>query len=99
MATETYSNGTTTIDAFEEFRRMAAQIHQQFNAPYSKVINAASTPPAPAQNLTDGTNDKFYRPIPSKTLTTNTFIKSWKVEHTAGRETKKQKLKFLFSKI
>jgi hypothetical protein len=87
---DTYSNGT--IDAFDEFRRMAAQIHQQFNAPYSKVINAASSP-SPPNPLTDGiqTNggsDKNARTsstnAQNKTLPTSTFAKSWKIEHTAG---------------
>jgi hypothetical protein len=87
---DTYSNGT--IDAFDEFRRMAAQIHQQFNAPYSKVINAASSP-SPPISTTDGTqinggNEKNTRALltiaQNKTLPTGTFTKSWKVEHTAG---------------
>jgi hypothetical protein len=87
---DTYSNGT--IDAFDEFRRMAAQIHQQFNAPYSKVINAASSPSPPIPT-TDGTqinggNEKNTRALltiaQNKTLPTGTFTKSWKVEHTAG---------------
>lgn len=87
---ETYTNGT--IDAFDEFRRMAAQIHQQFNAPYSKVINAASTPSPPISTVdgitSNGVNEKNPRtPVPNtanKTLPAINFIKSWKVEHTAG---------------
>ena len=90
MSTDTYSNGT--IDPFEEFRRMAAQIHQQFNAPYSKVINAASSPSLPVP-LTDGIqinggHEKNARALlaiaQNKILPTNTFTKAWKVEHTAG---------------
>jgi hypothetical protein len=90
LMADTYTNGT--IDAFEEFRRMAAQIHQQFNAPYSKVINAASSP-SPSISMTDGVqsnggSDKNTRPLSTisqnKMLPTSTFTKSWKVEHTAG---------------
>jgi hypothetical protein len=85
---ETYSNGT--IDAFDEFRRMAAQIHQQFNAPYSKVINAASSPSPPTIDgiRTNGGNEKntpaLLTVAQNKMLPTGTFIKSWKFEHTAG---------------
>jgi hypothetical protein len=89
---ETYTNGT--VDSFDEFRRMAAQIHQQFNAPYSKVINAASSFSPPIANIDgtaiNGTIDKNPRtasaaPIPpNKPLPTSSFIKIWKVEHTAG---------------
>ncbi len=90
LMADTYTNGT--IDAFDEFRRMAAQIHQQFNAPYSKVINAASSP-SPSIPATDGVqinggSDKNTRPLSTisqnKMLPTSTFTKSWKVEHTAG---------------
>lgn len=87
---ETYTNGT--VDPFDEFRRMAAQIHQQFNAPYSKVINAASSPSPPISTIdgiaSNGVIDKNPRtPVPNvanKQLPASNFIKSWKVEHTAG---------------
>jgi len=92
LMADTYSNGT--IDAFDEFRRMAAQIHQQFNAPYSKVINAASSPStSPPIPITDGTqinggSEKNTRALltmaQNKTLPTGTFTRSWKVEHTSG---------------
>ena len=87
---ETYTNGT--VDTFDEFRRMAAQIHQQFNAPYSKVINAASSfsPPIAISDgtVSNGTIDKNPRTpfptAPNKPLPPNNFMKLWKVEHTAG---------------
>ncbi len=91
LMAEPFTNGTT--DAFEEFRRMAAQIHQQFNAPYSKVINAASSPSPPiptsdgTQNMNNG-NDKHSKTLftttQNRTPPVGTFMKSWKVEHTAG---------------
>ncbi|CAM4791122.1 unnamed protein product [Rotaria magnacalcarata] len=85
---DAYPNGTT--DAFDEFRRMAAQIHQQFNAPYSKVINAASS--IPSSTLSDGSSntdgvDKSYKKLLMKTKTkippTSSFSQQWKIEHTA----------------
>lgn len=86
---ETYTNGT--IDAFDEFRRMAAQIHQQFNAPYSKVINAASSPSVPSTDgiQINGGSEKNPRTsstttTQNKTFPTGIFTKAWKVEHTAG---------------
>jgi hypothetical protein len=93
LMADTYTNGTS--DVFDEFRRMAAQIHQQFNAPYSKVINAASSPPPPSSSIltsdgiqTNSGNDKNSKTLlttaQNKTLPINTFNKSWKVEHTAG---------------
>lgn len=83
----------STIDAFDEFRRMAAQIHQQFNAPYSKVINAASSPSPPVSSTDNiqmnGGIDKNSRTVltnaQNKMLPTGTFTKSWKVEHTSGK--------------
>lgn len=88
LMAEPCTNGT--VDAFDEFRRMAAQIHQQFNAPYSKIINAASSisssVPDPTQN-TDG-NDKNLKKLPTRPITKaptgNAFFLQWKVEHTAG---------------
>ena len=90
LMADTCNNGAT--DLFDEFRRMAAQIHQQFNAPYSKVINAASSPSPPISTTdgvqTNGATDKNARPLSNisqnKSLPTSTFAKSWKVEHTAG---------------
>lgn len=88
----------STLDPFDEFRRMAAQIHQEFNAPYSKVINAASSPAHPSSfamaaadgnSMTNGT-EKTAKTLPAtaaaqtKAPSTGTFTKSWKVEHTAG---------------
>jgi hypothetical protein len=81
-----------TLDAFDEFRRMAAQIHQQFNAPYSKVINAASaasgTMPVSDGTQVNGGSEKNTRPLLStvqnKSFPMGTFIKSWKIEHSAG---------------
>jgi len=81
-------------DDFEKFRRMAAQIHQLFNAPYSKVINAAGAPGSNvsfAHQTSDGsqltsTNDKnrFTSTVnQNKTNPTATFIKSWSVEQCA----------------
>ncbi|CAF1173215.1 unnamed protein product [Adineta ricciae] len=87
----------STLDPFDEFRRMAAQIHHEFNAPYSKVINAASSPAHPssfAMAAADGNpmtngSEKTAKTLPAtsvaqnKTPSTNTFTKSWKIEHTA----------------
>ncbi|CAF0925949.1 unnamed protein product [Rotaria sordida] len=82
-----YQNGT--IDVFDEFRRMAAQIHQQFNAPYSKVINAASSIPLSTsdgiQNI-DGIDKNSKRSLPKtkyQTPSTGSFTMQWKIEHTA----------------
>ncbi|CAF4492128.1 unnamed protein product [Rotaria sp. Silwood1] len=83
----TYQNGT--IDVFDEFRRMAAQIHQQFNAPYSKVINAASSIPFPIsdgiQNIdgTDKNSKRFLTKTKNQNPSTGTFSMQWKTEHTA----------------
>jgi hypothetical protein len=81
-------------DDFDRFRRMAAHIHQLFNAPYSKVINAASSLPSMSANLSDGsqTNNSHEKSarvssnttVPSKTISTGTFVRSWKIEHSAG---------------
>ncbi|UJR35742.1 hypothetical protein I4U23_028491 [Adineta vaga] len=90
LMAETYTN--STLDAFDEFRRMAAQIHQQFNAPYSKVINAASSPSSgamptsesnPIMNGNDKNSKTLLTTAQPKTLPTGTFAKAWKVEHTA----------------
>jgi hypothetical protein len=91
LTTDTYSNGT--IDAFNEFRRMAAQIHQKFNAPYSKIIDAASSParsppiPTTDEIQTNGESEKNTRALltiaQNKMFPTDTFTKSWKVEHTS----------------
>lgn len=88
LMTDTHEN--STIDAFDEFRRMAALIHQEFNAPYSKVINATSAPSSKndATSHMNGTdkNSKTSSIRPDyKTAATGTFAKSWKIEHTAGK--------------
>ncbi|CAF1350871.1 unnamed protein product [Adineta steineri] len=104
LMADTHTNGNG--DTFKEFLRMAAQIHQQFNAPYSKVINTSSPPP-PSQTqsqlpppsssnsisisdgiTTNGGTDKNIKSllttIPNRTVSTSgTFVKSWKIEHTA----------------
>ena len=89
------ANVVANAGEFDEFRRMAALIHQQFNAPYSKVINAASSPssgptvPAAVTETihTNGTSDRHTRASPATApskSSTGTFTKSWKIEHSAG---------------
>lgn len=85
---------TNPNDDFDKFRRMAAHIHQLFNAPYSKVINAASSPPSMATLLSDGSqtnngHEKNARvssnaTVQNKAISTGTFVRSWKIEHSAG---------------
>ena len=93
------TNAIANAGEFDEFRRMAALIHQQFNAPYSKVINAASSPssgPTMAAVVTEtahtnGTNDRHTRAslaaaaaAASGKSSTSAFSKAWRIEHSAG---------------
>jgi hypothetical protein len=82
---------SVNVDMFESFRRMAANIHHLFNAPYSKVINVTPSCAATTMAICDSTsaNDKTVRTSStnstSKSMpTNNTFNKAWKIEHTAG---------------
>ena len=93
LMSETHSD--TSIDNFEKFRRMAAQIHHMFNAPYSKVINVASTLSSssivPGETTqVNGYHEKNGRSSSNgsgmKTVQMGSFMKSWKIEHTAGRK-------------
>ena len=89
-----FSEGTT--DMYDQFRRMAAQIHQQFSTPFSKVTNIPSTSTVPSAfdgvQKIDG-NDKNTKissvNMQNKILPkNNTFVQLWKIEHTAGRKMK-----------
>ena len=75
---------------------MAAQIHQLFNAPYSKVINAAASTSSFNPSISDGAqpaaaNEKnryaaaAAAGAPNKTTPTASFVKSWNIDQCSGR--------------
>ena len=89
------NSGSNPNDDFEKFRRMAAQIHQLFNAPYSKVINAAASTPSFNPSTSDGSqptaaNEKTRyaaaaASVQNKHNPTASFAKSWSIDQCAGR--------------
>lgn len=81
MGESTSFNG---VDAFDEFRRMAAHIHQQFNAPYSKVINTASTPPPPLAPSAPSASSSGAAPATDGPLTNGTHERNAKTLLTAA---------------